>query len=85
MDNREENSGEGSELHRCLSDFTRLYGNVMTTKLLCTCVAPLFSCSELCVCIWASALGLRRLKKKKKTRQDVIGGGRAEEVVVARK
>lgn len=86
MDNREGNSGEGSELHRCLSDFTRLYGNVMTTKLLCTCVAPLFSCSELCVCIWASALGLRRLKKKKNPSRcnwwwESGGGGGGQEII----
>lgn len=70
MDDRAEKIAERTEQHHCLSDFTRIYGNVMTTKAaLHLHDQPGFSpqgCGCVCKCTWH--------KQIKKFHQDVIGG-----------
>lgn len=75
VDNREKNSIERTH---CLSDFSRLYGNVMTTKAaLHLHGLPVFLPKVVC----ASTLQPKQIKK---FHQNVIGG-RVEKVMVARK
>lgn len=70
---------ETTEQHHCLSDFSRLYGNVMTTKAaLHLHGLPVFLPKVVCVCKCTLP------KQIKKCHQNVIGG-RVEEVMVARK
>ena len=65
----------------CLSDLSHLYGNVMTTKAsLHLHGLPVFLREDVC----SSAKGTWR-KQIKKFHQNVIGGGRAGEAMVAKK